>query len=149
MSRLLCILILWKRWWCPTAKKAAYHLSMVPLSRCLLTAPPSFALPAITTCRQLASMWNVENWTLWRKSAYFDKADNDDGRPLSCITTTGRDYSVPRVARSAGVAPSKQCQMCTHAPYLIHWHPPFTVHRQNNVAYCAPPPLFVNYVGIE
>ena len=48
----------------PNSNGGAYHLSTtgtVPLSRCLLTAPPSLAYPAITTCRQLGSTWDVEN----------------------------------------------------------------------------------------
>ena len=77
------------------------------------------------------STWNKHLPTLWWQRAYFDKADNDGVRPLSCLTRLLLLVSRDQIAFSAkgrtlcnccnskqchgGSIYLKQCQMCSRA----------------------------------
>ena len=136
--------------------------TLLPLSCCLLSGPPLLSRPlqhGQCPRTQLASMWNVENYTSTKRHR------DEKVRILTkqimmtvvrfhvslCWLVKGRARAVRRGDRQldakgrtlCSCCRSKQCQMCTHGlsdPLAS------TIHRwsQNNDTYCAPPLLSGN-----
>ena len=127
----------------------------MPLIHCLLSSrvQPSLAQSAITTLTMPQHTTTIQytmlnhttrpaqpshNWdTDWRhcddKSCILSNADNDGLRPLSCITgqregrAVCRDRSECQGSDALQLLQLRNNVKCARTPYLIHWHPQFTV----------------------